>query len=164
VWGLGLVSLAPWRKVAWPDRFLACIGMPMLLFFGALTLSRSVRGHWILPGAATLFLLVAASVVRGGKAGKWLIGGAYVGLQAAKGFVKDVLTLSNPLERYREKKRVRGMSMYHDWIDWVGGYPFETAKPEEIFDFYRTRGFLLDRLTTCGSGQGCNEFVFRRTV
>ena len=76
VWGMGLVSLAPWRKVSWPDRFLACIGMPMLLFFGALTLSRSVRGHWILPGAATLFPLVAASVVRGGKAGKWLIGGS----------------------------------------------------------------------------------------
>jgi len=116
------------------------------------------------PYFSSAYTAVKRVYVRAPAPGKWLIGGAYVGLQAAKGFVKDVLTLSNPLERYREKKRVRGMSMYHDWIDWVGGYPYNTDKPEEIFDFYRTRGFLLDRLTTCGSGQGCNEFVFRRTV
>ncbi len=23
--------------------------------------------------------------------------------------------------------------MFHDWIDWLGGYPFEVAKPEKIF-------------------------------
>jgi len=61
--------------------------------------------------------------------------------------------------RYR---RSRGMSRWHDLIDWVGGYPFEVAKPEAVFDFLRTRGFSLDRLTTCGGGIGCNQFVFRR--
>src|SRR5262249_16272109 len=29
--------------------------------------------------------------------------------------------------------RERGMSRWHDLLDWVGGYPFEVAKPEEIF-------------------------------
>ena len=57
----------------------------------------------------------------------------------------------------------RGMSRYYDMIDWVGGYPFEVAKPEEIFDFYRKRGFALEKLKTCGGGLGCNHFVFRRT-
>lgn len=56
----------------------------------------------------------------------------------------------------------RGMSRWHDIIDWVGGYPFETAKPEQIFDFYRARGFELRKLVTCGCGLGCNEYVFER--
>ena len=60
------------------------------------------------------------------------------------------------------KKGGRGMSPWYDLVDWVGGYPFEVAKPEEIFDFYYQRGFLLDKLKTCGGGIGCNEFVFIR--
>ena len=58
--------------------------------------------------------------------------------------------------------RVRGMSLWYDLIDWVGGYPFEVAKPEEVFRFARDRGFELAELTTCGGKLGCNEFVFRR--
>jgi len=54
----------------------------------------------------------------------------------------------------------RGMSPWRDVVDWVGGYPFEVAKPEEIFDFYRDRGFRMDQLKTCAGGHGCNEFVF----
>lgn len=30
---------------------------------------------------------------------------------------------------------LRGMSKWHDLIDWIEGYPFEVAKPEQIFDF-----------------------------
>jgi 2-polyprenyl-6-hydroxyphenyl methylase/3-demethylubiquinone-9 3-methyltransferase len=58
----------------------------------------------------------------------------------------------------------RGMSRLHDWIDWVGGYPFEVAKPEEVFSFYAERGFELENLRTCGGGMGCNEFVFQKRV
>jgi 2-polyprenyl-6-hydroxyphenyl methylase/3-demethylubiquinone-9 3-methyltransferase len=57
---------------------------------------------------------------------------------------------------------LRGMSYWHDLVDWIGGYPFEVAKPEEIFNFYRERGFQLLRLKTCGGGLGCNEFVFQK--
>jgi len=56
----------------------------------------------------------------------------------------------------------RGMSKYYDLVDWIGGYPFEVAKPEEIFDFYHQRCFSLERLETCRGGLGCNQFVFRR--
>jgi 2-polyprenyl-3-methyl-5-hydroxy-6-metoxy-1,4-benzoquinol methylase len=59
-------------------------------------------------------------------------------------------------------KRSRGMSRWHDIVDWVGGYPFEVAKPEEVFDFLKSRGFALERLFTCAGGIGCNQFVFRR--
>jgi SAM-dependent methyltransferase len=58
--------------------------------------------------------------------------------------------------------RERGMSYWHDLIDWVGGYPFEVAKPEEVFSFCRDRGFQLLELTTAGGGLGNNQFVFRR--
>jgi 2-polyprenyl-3-methyl-5-hydroxy-6-metoxy-1,4-benzoquinol methylase len=58
--------------------------------------------------------------------------------------------------------RARGMSRWHDLVDWVGGYPFEVARPEEVFDFVRDRGFALERLRTCGGGLGCNQFVFAR--
>ena len=56
----------------------------------------------------------------------------------------------------------RGMSLWHDMIDWVGGYPFEVARPEAMLRFYRDRGFALHEMTTCGGRHGCNEFVFVR--
>ncbi len=67
-----------------------------------------------------------------------------------------------PFKAWAKKKEDRGMSVWYDLVDWVGGYPFEVAKPEEVFDFYRKRGFELSRLKTCGGGLGCNEFVFIR--
>ena len=66
------------------------------------------------------------------------------------------------LRRWRGYAEERGMSPWHDVVDWVGGHPFEVAKPEEVFDFCRARGFTLRRLKTCGGGRGCNEFVFQR--
>jgi 2-polyprenyl-3-methyl-5-hydroxy-6-metoxy-1,4-benzoquinol methylase len=54
----------------------------------------------------------------------------------------------------------RGMTPWRDVVDWVGGYPFEVSRPEEVFDFFRARGFHLEKLKTCGGGHGCNEFVF----
>ena len=56
----------------------------------------------------------------------------------------------------------RGMSMWYDVIDWLGGYPFEVAKPEDVFGFFRDRGFVLEKLKTCGGRMGCNEFMFHR--
>lgn len=78
-----------------------------------------------------------------------------------RGLVKDVLvSRKNPLARYREYKRSRGMSYFTDLLDWLGGYPFEVAKPEQIFDFFRARGFELLKLKTAGGRNGNNEFVF----
>lgn len=58
----------------------------------------------------------------------------------------------------------RGMSLWHDMIDWLGGYPFEVARPEAVFRFFRKRGFVLQELRTCGGRMGCNEFVFHRPM
>ena len=69
----------------------------------------------------------------------------------------------SPLKSWRSYVHDRGMSPWHDAIDWVGGYPFEVAKPEEVFDFYRRRGYILKRLKTCAGGTGCNEFIFHKS-
>ena len=64
-------------------------------------------------------------------------------------------------EKYNYKTK-RGMSWWHDLLDWIGGYPYEDARPEEIFRFLHKQGFALRNITTCGGGIGCNQFVFRK--
>ncbi len=82
-----------------------------------------------------------------------------------RGLLKDVFFLrKNPLTRYTQYKKSRGMSYFTDLIDWLGGYPYEVANPGEVFDFFRKKGFELVRLKTVGRGNGCNEFVFRRRL
>jgi 2-polyprenyl-6-hydroxyphenyl methylase/3-demethylubiquinone-9 3-methyltransferase len=76
-------------------------------------------------------------------------------------FLSDVARGRSPLRHYREYRENRGMSVVRDWVDWLGGYPFETASPTQVFDFLRARGFRMDRLLST-NGSGCNEFVFRR--
>lgn len=56
----------------------------------------------------------------------------------------------------------RGMSLWHDMRDWLGGWPFETAQPDRIIAFCKARGFFLIRSRTVGRRHGCNEFVFAR--
>ena len=68
-----------------------------------------------------------------------------------------------PFADWRAKKSDRGMNAWHDWIDWIGGLPFEVATPEAIIMPLRRTGFVLENLRTVGSGWGCNEFVFQRS-
>lgn len=77
--------------------------------------------------------------------------------------VRDILHFQ-PFKTWKNysNQRSRGMSPWHDVVDWVGGLPFEVASPETIFDLFKAQGFNLDRLKTCAGGHGCNEFVFTR--
>ena len=97
-----------------------------------------------------------------GPVGRALVSGTAIPYWVLRGLVADLVWMRNPLARYRDYGRERGMSVTHDWHDWLGGYPFEYAKPEAIFDFYRARGFRLEKLATAGGSVGCNEFVFTR--
>lgn len=78
--------------------------------------------------------------------------------------IQDLVT-GKPFHTWRNysKKSMRGMSPWRDIVDWVGGLPFEVATPEQIFRFYRDKGFLLRELNTCAGGHGCNQFVFQKT-
>jgi 2-polyprenyl-6-hydroxyphenyl methylase/3-demethylubiquinone-9 3-methyltransferase len=62
--------------------------------------------------------------------------------------------------RYADAKR--GMNRWRDIIDWVGGYPYEYAKADKIFDFYRRRGYVMTRLRCSAGSLGCNEFAFEK--
>ena len=57
-------------------------------------------------------------------------------------------------------RKNRGMSISHDRVDWLGGYPFEVAKPEELIEFYRKKDYVLEKLVSTNRN-GCNQFVFR---
>jgi 2-polyprenyl-3-methyl-5-hydroxy-6-metoxy-1,4-benzoquinol methylase len=63
---------------------------------------------------------------------------------------------------WRNENKGRGMTIWRDVVDWVGGYPFEVAKPDSIVDFYLSKKLELRRLKTVGCGHGCNEFVFQK--
>lgn len=99
-------------------------------------------------------MYVSNAILRG------LILSLFVPYLVVGGGVKDLLRGRSPLSRYRAVPR--GMSIRHDWYDWLGGYPFEVAKPEEVEAFYRQKGFDLTTSRTCGRKHGCNEFVFSR--
>ena len=83
----------------------------------------------------------------------------------AKALIRSLIKArpSEYIQSWTKYDQRRGMSHWHDLIDWVGGYPYEVAKPEEIFDFYRARGFTLTKLKCGAVGLGCNEYVFQRT-
>jgi 2-polyprenyl-6-hydroxyphenyl methylase/3-demethylubiquinone-9 3-methyltransferase len=90
-----------------------------------------------------------------------LLAGTWFRLWAVR-FVRDALR-GNPLKSWRAYGAgYRGMSAWHDLVDWVGGYPFEVAKPEQMFEFFKGRGFRLDTMRTRAGDIGCNEFVFTR--
>jgi len=84
--------------------------------------------------------------------------------EEAKSLLRSLVLLKpgEYLRSWTQYNRNRGMSRWRDVIDWVGGYPYEVATPEGIFDFYRSRGFRLTRIKCGGVGLGCNEFVFQR--
>lgn len=73
--------------------------------------------------------------------------------------IRDICRLK-PFRTWQNYKSDRGMSPWRDVIDWLGGYPFEVAKPESVFNFFKQRNYILKELKTCAGGHGCNEFVF----
>jgi 2-polyprenyl-3-methyl-5-hydroxy-6-metoxy-1,4-benzoquinol methylase len=91
-----------------------------------------------------------------------------VGVGQTKAFTRALLNLKPGefLRSWTRYEQNRGMSRWHDHLDWIGGYPYEVATPEEIFDFYRARGFTLCKLkcSELDFKLGCNEFVFEKNL
>jgi len=77
-------------------------------------------------------------------------------------FVRAVLvSLVRGRNEFAAYRRNRGMSIVHDWIDWLGGLPFEVATFNEIVRFFSDRNFRL--LTSKRTRRlGCNEFCFEK--
>jgi 2-polyprenyl-6-hydroxyphenyl methylase/3-demethylubiquinone-9 3-methyltransferase len=97
-----------------------------------------------------------------GRPGKWAVSAAFIPLLALKSLAAGTVRYGNPFGQMKNYRQERGMSLYHDWIDWLGGYPFEAARPDEVRRFCEKAGFELSKMVTT-KGWGCNQFVFRRT-
>jgi hypothetical protein len=84
----------------------------------------------------------------------------------AHGLALDLVSWNNPFSRYLKYPKRRGMSLFPDVLDWLGGYPFEVAKPGEITGFYKTRGFALinSTLSKGGKGRGNNQYIFLKEI
>jgi SAM-dependent methyltransferase len=72
---------------------------------------------------------------------------------------KKLSKLPDLVKQAREYKKSRGMDLYRDAVDWLGGWPFEYASVEEVKSFVSEHiGLELINLTT---GQACAEYLFK---
>lgn len=99
-----------------------------------------------------------------GRLGRALMSMLFYPVFFMSGLLIDIISFRNPTTRYKEHKKYRGMSLLHDWRDWLGGYPFEPAVPNRIISFYKNLGFELVHFLPTGHGFGNNQFLFRRII
>ncbi len=70
----------------------------------------------------------------------------------------------SPVRAVREYgERSRGMSLWRDVEDWLGGLPCEFAEPEEVVAFAEPRGFTLEQQILRDPG-ACTEYLLRRAA
>ncbi len=72
------------------------------------------------------------------------------------------LKLGDYLRSLRDYRRNRGMSRWHNALDWIGGYPYEYASVAELTAFYAKRRFAVERVAQA-RGLGCHEILLRRS-
>ena len=65
------------------------------------------------------------------------------------------------LSNIKNYKRYRGMSYWHDQIDWIGGYPYEVSKPNDIINFFKRKNCDLMRIKIT-KGYGNNIYLFKK--
>ncbi len=94
--------------------------------------------------------------------GKFAVSSVFIPYWIARGALSDVIRGHAPWYSIARYGKNRGMSAWHDWHDWLGGYPFEAAKPEAIILPIQQKGFTLTNLNTQYGSVGCVEYVFKR--
>lgn len=96
-----------------------------------------------------------------------IIQGAFMALQVGH----MLLRMKNPVRKVRSYKQDRGMDWRTAVIDWLGGYPYQSATPDEVTRFVESLGFrqVLRSRTREGKrpllgvfGTGNAEFLFER--
>lgn len=84
--------------------------------------------------------------------------------------LREVLEGRNPFPRLSDhwhQQGTRGMRLWNDAHDWLGGYPYESASPKEVEDFVSNLG--LRQIRSLGItpniglfGSGCAQYLFKR--
>jgi len=75
----------------------------------------------------------------------------------------------NPSAYIRTYRSKRGMDWHHDVHDWLGGWPYQSATPDEVIGFVKELGFDPVRTFAHNAkafglfGSHCDEFVFVRS-
>ena len=77
----------------------------------------------------------------------------------AKEMFRRLKRFKNPFGWFQ--KTGRGMNSYHDLIDWLGGLPYEVADANEIIQFSRKRGLILEKIRSVNEG-GCSNYLLQR--
>ena len=95
-----------------------------------------------------------------GTLGRWLMIAIWVPYFFVRMCVASLVRRSNQFAGYRI---ARGMNPSHDWIDWIGGLPFEVASTTEVIQFHEQRGFKVLKVIPT-KGLGNNEFVFQKVA
>jgi 2-polyprenyl-3-methyl-5-hydroxy-6-metoxy-1,4-benzoquinol methylase len=91
---------------------------------------------------------------------------AVTGPEELKALLRSLVTLrpGQYVKSWTHYDERRGMNRWRDIIDWVGGYPYEVSTPDEIFEFFKARGYTLTKMNCGNVGLGCNQFVFVRNA
>ncbi len=106
-------------------------------------------------GGMSRFWKAVKRIYCSGTIGRWLMLAVFMPYFIARHLFKLIVTGGKGAT-----SRTRGMSVYYDWIDWLGGYPFEVAKVEEAVALLpgpRVHSGKPDD----DESVGCNELVFR---
>lgn len=96
-----------------------------------------------------------------GPVGRLLVGGVFYPLFALYALGLDLRNADWPGTHARTYRRKRGMSLFHDWRDWLGGFPFEVTREDALSRHLAGAGFRLESSKTT-RGWGCSEFVLRK--
>jgi 2-polyprenyl-3-methyl-5-hydroxy-6-metoxy-1,4-benzoquinol methylase len=82
----------------------------------------------------------------------------------SKALVQSIVTLrlNEYIQSWTQYTKNRGMSRWHDAVDWIGGYPYEVATAEKLIDFFKAKGFEVLQVKRPDYKLGCNELVFTR--
>lgn len=70
----------------------------------------------------------------------------------------NILRGRNPVSFIKNYKKDRGMSYFINVKDWLGGYPYEDAKIEEVLKFCRNKLYL--ELINLSTGEANTEYLF----
>ena len=145
---------------------LHCVDLRGKSFLDAIRLPVAPGGQLFIAlyndqGAASSFWKKVKAAYCSGLPGKWLVSALFVPLLALRSLAAGTVKHGNPFAQMRNYRRERDMSLYHDWVDWLGGWPFEVARPEREREFFAKAGFeLTEEILT--SSWGCNQYVFHR--
>ena len=89
--------------------------------------------------------------------GKWAMCAIFIPYVVIRCCCSSVVRRRNTFAEYG--KNTRGMSVFHDWFDWLGGYPYEVASVGEVVDFFSRHGLRIEKIKAVNN-HGCNEFTF----